>query len=31
MLLATCLHAGFFLSFFVDAEDEGDISLRNVG
>jgi hypothetical protein len=29
--LATCLHAGFFLTYFFDPEDRGDIFLRNVG
>jgi hypothetical protein len=30
-LLATCLHAGFLLSYFFDSEDGGDMFLQNVG
>jgi hypothetical protein len=30
-LLATCIHAGFFLGFFFDSEDGGDMFLQNVG
>jgi hypothetical protein len=30
-LLATCFHAGFLLSLFLDHEDGGDILLRNIG
>jgi hypothetical protein len=29
--LATCSHAGFWLSLFFDPEDGGDTFLRNVG
>jgi hypothetical protein len=29
-LLATCLHAGFFLSLFFDPEDGGDMLLQSV-
>jgi hypothetical protein len=30
-LLATYVHAGFFLGLFFDPEDGGDMFLRNVG
>jgi hypothetical protein len=29
-ILATYFHAGFFLDFFFDPEDGGDMSFRNV-
>jgi hypothetical protein len=31
VLLATYFHAGFFLSLFFDAQDGGDMFLRNAG
>jgi hypothetical protein len=30
-LLATCFHAGFLLRLFFDAEDGGDMFIRNFG
>jgi hypothetical protein len=31
ILLATCIHTGFFLELFFDPEEGGEIFIRNVG